>query len=68
MGRERGYFYFDGKLGLKVQFYSSFNMFFGQLAFFTTLDDNMWGITACLIQDHRALTKSDKSALSISYT
>lgn len=62
MGRKRGYFYFDGKLGLKVLFYSCFNMFFGQLAFFMTSDDNMLGITKMF----DTFTKSDKSAQSIS--
>lgn len=63
MGRKRGYFYFDGKLGLKVLFYSCFNIiFFGQLALIMTSDDNMLGITKMF----DALTKSDKSAQSIS--
>lgn len=63
MGRKRGYFYFDGKLGLKVLFYSCFNIiFFGQLALIMTSDDNMLGITKMF----DAFTKSDKSAQSIS--
>lgn len=63
MGRKRAYFHFDGKLGLKVLFYSCFNIiFFGQLALIMTSDDNMLGITKMF----DALTKSDKSAQSIS--
>lgn len=63
MGRKRGYFYFDGKLGLKVLFYSCFNIIFlNQLALIMTSDDNMLGITKMF----DAFTKSDKSAQSIS--
>lgn len=62
MGRKRGYFYFDGKLGLKVLFYSCLTCFFGQLALIMTSDDNMLGITKMF----DAFTKSDKSAKSIS--
>lgn len=65
MGRKRAYFHFDGKLaiGLKVLFYSCFNIiFFGQLALIMTSDDNMLGITKMF----DAFTKSDKSAQSIS--
>lgn len=62
MGRKRGYFYFDGKLGLKVLFILGLTCFFGQLTLIMTSDDNMLGITKMF----DAFTKSDKSAQSIS--